>query len=64
MQDLDDEYDRLMDELEAAVADKSIGRGQRIQEIRVRIEDLLRAQMGLVSLASSSDRRRGPNALH
>ena len=64
MQDLDEEYDRLMDELEAAVAEKSIDRGKRIQVVRVRIEDLLRAQMGMVSRVPSSDRRSGPNALH
>ena len=62
MQDLDDEYDRLM--LEAAVADKSIDRGKRIQVIRVRIEDMLRTQMGIGNRVPQSDRRRGPNALH
>ena len=65
MRDLDAEYDELMDELEAAVRETdSVERGQRIQAVRVRIEDVLREQLGLGARLPSNARQHSPNLLH
>ena len=47
MRDLDAEYDELMDELEAVVKQAAPDRGERLRVIRLRIEDLVREQIGI-----------------
>ena len=65
MRDLDAEYDELVDELEEVVQEVgSTGCGERLRVVRLRIEDLLREQMGLAGRMPPSDRRHGPTALH
>lgn len=65
MQDLDQEYDRLMDELEAAVAESDCGeRGRRIMVIRRRIEGVLRAQMVFSRPAPSRSQSSSLQVLH
>ena len=65
MRDLDAEYDELMDELEAAVrGTDTVERGQRIQAVRVRIEDVLRQQLGFGARLPSNDRQHKSSVLH
>ena len=60
--DIDAEYDELMDELEEAVNARSPERGERIQVIRRRVDELIRAQVGC--LPWQPDRRSEPSALN
>ena len=65
MRDMDAEYDELIDELEAAVDERDHAeRGERVRSVRIRIEDLLREQMGLPGRIPLVDRRHGPTALY
>ena len=65
MRDLDQEYDDLMDDLEAAVVEGDSGkRGDLMRTVRIKIEDVLREQMGLASRLQPIDRCHSPNALH
>ena len=65
MRDLDAEYDELVDELEEAVDENdSAKRGERLRVLRLRVEDIIREQMGYSPRPQPSHRRTGPNALH
>ena len=63
--DIDEGYDELIDELEAAVDEgDQAERGKRIRMVRLKIEDLLREEMGLPARLPPVDRRWGPDALN
>ena len=65
LRDLDAEYDELMDELGEIL--QEIGSADcdgRIRVMRLRIEDLMREQMGLDARLKIGDRRTGPDALN
>ena len=63
LRDIDAEYDELMDELEKAVNAHPAERGELIQVVRRRVEELLLAQMGSISRPLRV-RRTGPDALN